>query len=92
LGRACIRNRRITRAARSSWFSRVGLAEALLLGIAYRLAGVPHPALLGLATGILSVVPFASPLVFIGAALWLLGESTRRTGHNLIRRLIERKL
>jgi predicted PurR-regulated permease PerM len=53
----------------------VGLAEALLLGIAYKLAGVPHPALLGLATGILSVVPFASPLVFIGAALWLLGQS-----------------
>jgi predicted PurR-regulated permease PerM len=53
----------------------VGLAEALLLGIAYKLAGVPHPALLGLATGILSVVPFASPLVFIGAGLWLLGQS-----------------
>jgi predicted PurR-regulated permease PerM len=53
----------------------VGLAEAVLLGIAYQLTGVPHPALLGLVTGIFSVVPFASPLVFIGASLWLLAQS-----------------
>jgi predicted PurR-regulated permease PerM len=53
----------------------VGLAEAVLLGIAYKLTGVPHPALLGLVTGIFSVVPFASPLVFIGAGLWLLAQS-----------------
>jgi predicted PurR-regulated permease PerM len=53
----------------------VGIAEAILLGIAYALAGVPHPALLGLLTGILSAIPFASPLVFIGAALWLLMQS-----------------
>ena len=53
----------------------VGLAEALLLGIAYKLTGVPHPALLGLVTGILSVVPFVSPLVFIGAGLWLFAQS-----------------
>jgi predicted PurR-regulated permease PerM len=53
----------------------VGLAEAILLGIAYQLTGVPHPALLGLLTGIFSVVPFASPLVFIGASLWLLAQS-----------------
>ena len=36
---------------------------------------MPHPALLGLLTGIFSVVPFASPLVFIGAGLWLLAQS-----------------
>src|SRR5271169_1923247 len=53
----------------------VGLAEAVLLGITYKLTGVPHPALLGLVTGIFSVVPFASPLVFIGAGLWLFGQS-----------------
>ena len=47
----------------------------MLLGIAYKLAGVPHPALLGLVTGILSVVPFVSPLVFIGAGLWLFAQS-----------------
>jgi predicted PurR-regulated permease PerM len=53
----------------------VGLAEAVLLGIAYALAGVPHPTLFGVLTGLLSVVPFASPLVFIGAGLWLLAQS-----------------
>ncbi|MBV9970095.1 MAG: AI-2E family transporter, partial [Xanthobacteraceae bacterium] len=39
----------------------VGLGEAVLLGIAYKLTGVPHPALLGFLTGLLSVIPFASP-------------------------------
>jgi predicted PurR-regulated permease PerM len=53
----------------------VGLAEAVLLGIAYQLTGVPHPAMLGLVTGIFSVIPFAAPLVFIGAGLWLLAQS-----------------
>jgi predicted PurR-regulated permease PerM len=53
----------------------VAFGEAVLLGIAYKLTGVPHPALLGLVTGIFSVVPFASPLVFIGAALWLVAQS-----------------
>jgi len=53
----------------------VGFGEGVLLGIAYKLTGVPHPALLGLLTGIFSVVPFASPLVFIGAGLWLLAQS-----------------
>lgn len=53
----------------------IGIAEAVLLGIAYALAGVPHPALLGVLTGLLSAIPFASPLVFIGAAAWLLVQS-----------------
>ncbi len=53
----------------------VALAEGILLGIAYKLAGVPHPVLLGVVTGILSVIPFASPLVFIGAGLWLFAQS-----------------
>jgi predicted PurR-regulated permease PerM len=53
----------------------VAIAEAILLGFAYKLAGVPHPALLGVVTGIFSVIPFASPLVFIGAGLWLFTQS-----------------
>lgn len=52
----------------------VGLAEAVLLGVAYAIAGVPHPGLLGVLTGLLSAIPFASPIVFIGAALWLLAQ------------------
>lgn len=53
----------------------IGIGEAVLLGIAYALAGVPRPALLGVLTGVLSAIPFASPLVFIGAAAWLLLQS-----------------
>lgn len=53
----------------------VGIGEAVLLGIAYAVCGVPHPALFGVLTGVLSVIPFASPLVFIGAAVWLLMQS-----------------
>lgn len=53
----------------------VGLAEAVLLGIAYAVCGVPHPSLFGVLTGVLSAIPFASPVVFIAAALWLLAQS-----------------
>jgi predicted PurR-regulated permease PerM len=53
----------------------IGIAQAALLGIAYAACGVPHPTLLGALTGLLSAIPFASPLVFIGAAAWLLMQS-----------------
>jgi len=62
----------------------VGIAEAILLGIAYALGGVPHPALLGVLTGILSAIPFASPLVFVGAALWLLMQSAMAAAVGLL--------
>ncbi len=53
----------------------VGLAEAVLLGFAYELTGVPHPALFGVLTGLFSAIPFAAPVVFIGAGLWLVAQS-----------------
>ena len=62
----------------------VGLAEAMLLGIAYELAGVPHATLFGALTGLLSAVPFASPLVFVGAGLWLLAQSATAAAIALI--------
>jgi predicted PurR-regulated permease PerM len=62
----------------------VGLAEAVLLGIAYAVCGVPHPALFGALTGVLSAIPFASPLVFIGAAVWLLTQSAAAAAIGLI--------
>lgn len=52
----------------------VGLGEGLLLGIAYALAGVPQPALLGALTALAAMVPFGAPIVFGGAALWLLAQ------------------
>jgi predicted PurR-regulated permease PerM len=50
----------------------VGLGEGLLLGIAYWVAGLSHPALLGLVTGVTAMVPFAAPVVYGAASLVLL--------------------
>jgi predicted PurR-regulated permease PerM len=49
----------------------VGLAEGLILGIAYWIAGVPHPALFGLLTALLAMVPFGAALAIAAAALAL---------------------
>jgi predicted PurR-regulated permease PerM len=48
-----------------------GLAQGVLAGIGFALAGVPGAILLGGATFLLSVVPVGPPLVWGGAALWL---------------------
>jgi len=53
----------------------VGLGEGLLLGIAYWGVGMHHVILLTLATGVLATVPFGAPVIFVGAALFLLAES-----------------
>ncbi len=51
----------------------VGLAEGVLLGILYWLAGVPHPALFGLITALLAMVPFGAAIAFCLAGLLLVG-------------------
>jgi predicted PurR-regulated permease PerM len=58
----------------------VGLAEGLLLGIAYALAGVPHPTLLGAVTALAATIPFAAPLVFGIAALVLAAQGAAMAG------------
>ncbi|WP_375458155.1 AI-2E family transporter [uncultured Enterovirga sp.] len=52
----------------------VGLGEGVLIGIAYWIAGVPHPTLLGAATAIGAMVPFGAVAVFGSAALSLLAN------------------
>jgi predicted PurR-regulated permease PerM len=52
----------------------VGLGEGVLLGIAYVIAGVPHPALLGSLTAIAAMIPFGAPLMFGAASLLLLAQ------------------
>lgn len=52
----------------------VGLGEGVLLTIAYLLAGVPHPLLLGVLTGIAAIIPFGAPLLFCLGALLLIGN------------------
>ncbi|MGZ5265583.1 MAG: AI-2E family transporter [Caldimonas sp.] len=49
----------------------VGLGVALLMSVAYAVAGMPHPAALGLATGLLGMVPFGAMVVLAGVVLYL---------------------
>jgi predicted PurR-regulated permease PerM len=49
----------------------VGLAEGVIMGISYLVAGVPHPTLFGLFTAIAAMVPFGAPVVFGLAAVVL---------------------
>jgi predicted PurR-regulated permease PerM len=53
----------------------VGLAEGVLLGIGYAVAGLPHFVLLGLATAALATVPFGAPVVFVACGVVLLIQS-----------------
>ncbi|HET7594267.1 MAG TPA: AI-2E family transporter [Stellaceae bacterium] len=54
----------------------VGLAEGVLLGIGYAVAGLPHATLLGAATCVLAMIPFGAPLIFGLCALYLLAEGS----------------
>ncbi len=49
----------------------VGLAEGILLGIVYFAVGLPYPASVGAVTAIAAIIPFAAPVVFGLAALYL---------------------
>lgn len=55
----------------------VGLAEGLLLGIAYEFAGVPSAVLWAAATGVLAIIPFGAPLAFgtVAAVLFFNGST-----------------
>ncbi|WP_428333256.1 AI-2E family transporter [Novosphingobium sp.] len=49
----------------------VGFGEAVLLGLVYFFSGAPHAALLGLLTGLLSVIPLGSVIAAAVAAIAL---------------------
>ncbi|QFU14788.1 AI-2E family transporter [Microvirga thermotolerans] len=54
------------------------LVQAILLGISFRIAGVPGAFVLGALAMVLTLVPFGLALIWLPAALWLL--STGETG------------
>jgi len=58
----------------------VGLGEGVLLGIAYIVAGLPHPVSMAALTGVLAVIPFGAPLAFGAAALYLIGMGSTVAG------------
>jgi predicted PurR-regulated permease PerM len=51
------------------------LAQATVATVGFLIAGVPNPYLLGALTFALSIIPIGPPIVWGGAALWLLEES-----------------
>jgi predicted PurR-regulated permease PerM len=55
----------------------VGLAEGILLGIVYFAVGLPYPATFGAVTGVAAVIPFAAPVVYTLAGLYLLAIGNR---------------
>ena len=57
----------------------VGLGVGLVLGIAYAVLGVPHPALLGAATAIGAMVPLGATVALAAAALLLLAAGSTVT-------------
>jgi predicted PurR-regulated permease PerM len=57
----------------------VGLGMGLLMAIAYAIAGLPHPAALGLATGLLGMVPFGATVVLALVVLYLFSVGATST-------------
>lgn len=47
------------------------VAQGVLAGIGFSIAGVPEPLLLAVVTGVISFLPIGAPLVWIPATLWL---------------------
>jgi predicted PurR-regulated permease PerM len=56
------------------------LAQAIMAGVGFLIAGVPGWALLALLTFLLSVVPMGPPLIWIPAALWLFHQGSNGWG------------
>lgn len=52
----------------------IALGEGVVLGIAYWVAGVPSPALLGAITGFMALIPGGAPLSFTLVSLYLFGS------------------
>jgi predicted PurR-regulated permease PerM len=58
----------------------VGLGEGALMGIAYIIAGLPHPVSVAALTGVLAVIPFGAPVAFGAAAVYLAASGSTIAG------------
>jgi predicted PurR-regulated permease PerM len=52
----------------------VAILEGVVLGVAYAIAGAPAPALLGIVTGYMALIPGGAPLSFTSVSLLLLAQ------------------
>ncbi|MFU1949482.1 AI-2E family transporter, partial [Bordetella avium] len=53
----------------------IALGEGVVLGLAYWIAGVPSPVLLGVITGFMALIPGGAPLSFTLVSLYLVGSN-----------------
>lgn len=58
----------------------IALGEGVVLGVAYWIAGVPSPALLGAITGFMALIPGGAPLSFSLVSLYLIGSGQTVAG------------
>ncbi|MDD2915199.1 MAG: AI-2E family transporter [Gallionella sp.] len=49
----------------------ISLAQGFVAAIGFAIAGVPAAMLLGVATGLLAMIPIGPPVIWCGAAIWL---------------------
>lgn len=52
----------------------IAIGEGVVLGVAYWIAGVPSPALLGVITGVLALIPGGAPLAMTLVSIYLVGS------------------
>ncbi|WP_447506816.1 AI-2E family transporter [Acinetobacter oleivorans] len=50
------------------------IAQAVLAGLSYFVAGVPNPMVLTIATFLLALIPFGTPISYLGVGLWLFSQ------------------
>jgi predicted PurR-regulated permease PerM len=58
----------------------IAIGEGVVLGVAYWIAGVPSPVLLGVITGFMAMVPGGAPLSFTLVSLYLVGSGNAVAG------------
>ncbi|SHH80231.1 Predicted PurR-regulated permease PerM [Pollutimonas bauzanensis] len=61
----------------------IALGEGVVLGVAYWVAGVPSPVLLGVVTGFMALIPGGAPLSFSLVSLYLVGSGHGMAGLGL---------
>lgn len=60
--------------------SMIAVGEGIILGIAYKLAGVPSSFLLGLITGCMALIPGGAPLAFTLVSIYLVVSGSTMAG------------
>lgn len=58
----------------------IAVGEGIILGIAYKLAGVESAFLLGVLTGFMAMIPGGAPLAFTSVSLYLVGSGSPMAG------------